>query len=538
MTNIYRQRLAQLQSSEVLPFLKRIQRGIEREALRVDHDGLLSQRPHPDYLGSKLCHPSITTDFSEAQPEMITPVSTDIDDTLEFLSDIHRFVHAGLGDEILWSASMPCVLEGDQNIPLAQYGPSNLGRLKTTYRNGLGIRYSRLMQTICAVHYNFSVPNDFWEFHWLAEGKQQLLKDYQSARYFDLMRNFKRLSWLPIYLFGASPVVCNSFLKGRDHTLVPFDYGSFYEHYATSLRNGNLGYQSDTQSAALQVSYNSLDEYIETLAVAITTKHNEYVRLGLRSGAQYLQVNESILQAEAEFYTTIRAKRMPPRGRNYLEVLAEKGVDYVEVRLLDVNPYLPLGIDAEEIYFLDMFLLYCLLTESSADEDSLCQSVNSNVRKTVYSGRDPALLLDDRGKQLTIKHWGGTVLTQMAPIAALLDKANDTDVYTLNLRKQNDIVDDPEKTLSAKILADMKAEGIPYFRFAMNKAFEHSTFFKSRPLPDDKQQQFEALAEKSRQDQAKIELADNIDFDSYLANVASGYQALLTNKNRSVKAAG
>lgn len=533
MTSIYQQRLEQLQSSEMLPSLKKIQRGIEREALRVNREGLLSQLPHPQLLGSKLCHPAITTDFSEAQPEFITPVSTDIDATLEFLSDIHSFTHSCLANEILWSASMPCILAGEYNIPVAQYGSSNLGRLKTTYRQGLGNRYGRLMQTICAVHYNFSMPDDFWQFHWRSEGKQLLLKDFQSARYFDLMRNFRLLSWLPIYLFGASPVVCNSFLKGRDHTLVPFDEGSLYAPYATSLRNGNLGYQSDTQSVAMQVSYNSLDEYIETLAVAITTQHSEYARIGTKSGSEYLQVNDSVLQAEAEFYTTIRAKRVPPPGTNFLKVLREDGVDYVEVRLLDVNPYVPLGIDAEEIYFLDMFLLYCLLTDSPWHDDHLYRSVNVNVRKTVYSGRDPGLLLESPDGRLTIKQWGGKVFAHMEPIATLLDRANDTDAYTRNLQNQCSIIDDPDKTLAAKMLADMKTEGIPYFRFVMNKALEHSSYFKSRSLPPDKQKQFQVASEKSRQDQVKIEQADKTDFDSYLASIALEYQALLTHKDRS-----
>ena len=531
MTDIYRQRLEQLQSNEALPAINKIQRGIEREALRVNQDGLLSQLPHPDHLGSKLCHPAITTDFSEAQPELITPVSTDIGATLEFLSDIHRFTHSGLGDEILWSASMPCMLAGEDGIPLAQYGSSNLGRLKTTYRNGLGNRYGRLMQTICAVHYNFSLPDDFWQLHWRLEGKRQPLKDYQSARYFDLMRNFRRLSWLPIYLFGASPVVCNSFLKGRDHTLVPFDKGSLYAPYATSLRNGNLGYQSDTQSTSMQVSYGSLNEYIQTLALAITTQNSVYEQIGTKSGSEYLQVNTSILQAEAEFYTTIRAKRVPPPGTNFLKILRDDGVDYVEVRLLDVNPYVPLGIDAEEIYFLDVFLLYCLLAGSPLHDDDLCRSVNSNVRKTVYSGGDPDLLLDNVDRQLSIKEWGGQVLTQMTPIAALLDRANNTDVYTRNLQDQCSIIDDPDQTLSARILADMKTEGIPYFRFAMNKAIEHSSYFKSQSLPTGKQQQFELAAEKSRQDQVKIERADTVDFDSYLAAIALEYEALLDHKD-------
>ena len=217
-------------AAELLTF----NRGIEREALRVSPAGSLAQTPHPAAFGSKLTHPKVTTDFSEAQLELITPVVRSTRAAIDDLDQIHRYLYKELGDELLWSASMPCVLENDDVIPLAYYGTSNLGRLKTTYRSGLGYRYGRAMQTICAVHYNFSFADSFWQWLKSAENSDESDKDYTTRRYFDLMRNFRRWSWLLTYLFGASPAVCNSFVQQREHELIRFDEGTFYLPHATS----------------------------------------------------------------------------------------------------------------------------------------------------------------------------------------------------------------------------------------------------------------------------------------------------------------
>ncbi|MBD3648987.1 MAG: glutamate--cysteine ligase, partial [Pseudomonadales bacterium] len=440
-------------------------RGIEREALRVDLQGRLAATPHPSFLGSKLCNPLITTDFSEAQLELITPVTSSLDNMMERLRDIHRFVYSGLQDELLWTSSMPCVLQGDDNVPLAQYGPSNLGTLKTTYRNGLGHRYGRSMQTISAVHYNFSFSDAFWKR--LAEVEQATdSPTWRSERYFDLMRNFRRFSWLLIYLFGASPAVCNTFVEGRQHNLDRFDEGSLYARGATSLRNGDLGYQSNTQSGLINICYNSLGDYVKSLADAICTPWEDYQQMGIKKDDEYIQVSPNILQSEAEFYTTIRAKRVPPAGANFLETLLDQGVEYIEVRMLDVNPYLPLGIDEEEVNFLDTFLLYCLLETSPAHDDPLCKSVRDNVMATVYQGRERDTMLDDGTSQRSIRDWCAESLAGVGAVADALDR-REVGVHSRSVSAQIAKLDDPELTPSARILADMQGESIPFFRFAM-----------------------------------------------------------------------
>lgn len=498
-------------------------RGIEKEALRVDLNGGLAQTPHPDFLGSKLCHPMITTDFSEAQLELITPVSNSITESLATLDRVHRFIYSGLEDELLWSASMPCVVPDDDHIPLAQYGSSNLGRLKTTYRNGLGHRYGRAMQTICAIHYNFSFSDEFWKTLAESEESNESLQAFRSRRYFDLMRNFRRYSWLLIYLFGASPAVCKSFLANRAHNLEDFDYGSAYHLDATSLRNGDLGYQSEAQSDLLNICYNSLDDYVNTLRQAICTPHPKFHALDTNDGER-VQVNGSILQSEAEFYTTIRAKRVPNKGENFLTSLSERGVEYLEVRLLDINPYLPLGIDATEIRFLDTFLLFCLLKDSPVHGDDLCAAVQENVLKTVYAGRNLDLLLDDNGSDKPLGQWGKDILTAMTRVASTLDKAASTQDYSRCLTEQIAKIDLSENTPSARILNDMREQSIPFFRFAMNQAISHREYFVANPLTDEELTYFRSMSAKSVKDQQATERADTVSFDEYLASLQSEYE--------------
>lgn len=525
------------------PDLLTFNRGIEREALRVAETGNLASTPHPEALGSKLTHPLITTDFSESQLELITPVQQSPAATLEKLEQIHQEVYSHLPHEVLWSASMPCVLQDDSSIPLANFGSSNLGRLKTCYRSGLGYRYGRGMQTICAVHYNFSFSDAFWRWLHQFERSDEPMKDYVTRRYFDLMRNFRRYSWLLTYLFGASPAVCNSFVRGKSHQLETFDESTAYLPHATSLRSGNLGYQSDTQANNMKICYNSLPNYVQTLASAICTPHEPYQALGVHVGDQYRQVNGNILQSEAEFYSSIRAKRVPGPGENFLACLEEKGVQYIEVRLLDVNPYLPMGIDETEIRFLDVFLLHCLLTPSPAHDDALCNEVNANSQATVLGGRAPGLTLSDNGIPRTLQSWALSILDAAEPIATFLDTISDEtadglagDAATSNakaapinqdaMNSQREKIMHPELTPSGQILAQMQREEIPFFRFAMNQAQQHKAHFTAAPRDAQAQSEFAELAKQSVEAQRSIEAADSVSFDDYLAAIAAKYTPL------------
>ena len=494
--------------------LRGLRRGIEKEGLRVTRDGTLAQTPHPLGLGSALTHPNVTTDFSEAQLELITEPYDDVDACLAKLAEVHGWVYRNIGDEVIWGASMPCVLGDDAAIPLGRYGISNVGTSKTVYRRGLGHRYGRAMQTISGIHYNFSVPESFWAWLAASTGDDGDLQALATRRYFGLIRNFRRHSWLLFYLFGASPAVCRSFLKGRDHGLDAFDEGSLYRPHATSLRMGGLGYQSDAQ-ASLKVSYNSLASYARTLARGLTEPWDEYEAIGLEVGGEFQQLSTSLLQIENEFYGTIRPKRSTRSGERPLHALGERGVEYVEVRCMDVNPYLPLGIDAETIHFIDVFLLHCLLTDSPDDSPEEIEAQQRNRTRVVERGREPGLELEAMDGTRTLDAWGAELLDDCERVAAVLDRARGTDDASRSLAVQRARLADASLTPSARILAEMGDRGVPFFRVAMDASIRHAEHFAAADLSEET---LARLAEESRAslaEQARIEAADEIDFATY-----------------------
>ena len=475
-----------------------MRRGIEKESLRAHPDGKLATTPHPAALGSPLTHAHITTDFSESQLELITGAHTSVDRTLEELTHIHQVVYRAIGEEILWCASMPCNLPPDGDIPLGHYGKSNVGRAKTVYRMGLGYRYGRRMQTISGIHYNWSIPKR------------------TNEEYFALVRNFRRNAWLLFYLFGASPAVCESFVAGNPHHgLQRLTPGTLYLPYATSLRMGRLGYQSDAQSS-LTVSYNSLADYGASLYDALTTPYPPYEKIGIRDGEHYKQLATSLLQIENEFYGKIRPKRRIHPGERPLHALRERGVEYVEVRLMDLDPFSPIGITAPTCRFLDVFLLHCLLTESPPDTPAEIGAINRNQERVAARGREPGLTLERGGEELTLKDWGGELVKQCAPIAERIDSRLGGAAYRDAVHAAAAALADPESVPSARVLHAMQRnhEG-SYLRFVLAESLLHRATLLNMPLPARVEEEFVALARASAAKQRQIEAQDRMDFETY-----------------------
>lgn len=502
-----------------------IRRGVEKESLRVTDDGALAQTVHPVGLGSALTHPHITTDYSEALLEFITEPFTRVDTLLNQLDDIHRYTYSVLDRELLWPTSMPCALKGEEGVPVARYGESNTGKMKTVYRLGLAHRYGRVMQTIAGVHYNFSFPDDFWQALQAEEGGTESLQAFKTRRYFDLIRNFRRYSWLLIYLFGAAPAVCRSFVRDRPHRLVPFDGDehTLYSPYATSLRMGDLGYQSDAQQQMI-VCYNDMPSYLQTLCRAITQTHPDYQTVGLKDAKdEYQQLNTSLLQIENEFYSSVRPKRTTQRGETALQALRLRGVEYVEVRCVDLNPYEPLGISEEQIHFLDAFLLYCLLSPSPKAENQEYRNIQENQSRIVYRGREPGLMLCRGDGEVAMADWAGALLEEMEDCAKLLDQNAGNGHFRVAVAQQQRKVQDPELTPSARVLDDMRRNKLTFFRHAMGLAEHHRDAFLRRPLAPEQQAEFARMAIKSLQDQADVEAEDQLGFEDYLANYYRQY---------------
>ena len=478
--------------------LRGMRRGIEKESLRVRPDGTLATTPHPPALGAALTHPHITTDFSESQLELITGPHERVDACLEELTEIHKVVYRAIGNEVLWAGSMPCNLPEDDSIPIGRYGTSNVGRAKSVYRMGLSHRYGRRMQAISGIHYNLSIPGT------------------TSEQYFALIRNFRRRSWLLLYLFGASPAVCASFVAGRAHELQELAPGTMYAPHGTSLRMGRLGYQSAAQ-ASIAASYNSLKSYTASLFDALTKPYPPYEKIGILKNNEYLQLNTTLLQIENEFYGTIRPKRPIKRGERPLHALRERGVEYVEVRLMDLDPFVAIGIGASTMRFLDVFLLHCLLDESPDDTPEEIAALSRNQQAVALRGREPGLVLESSKNKITLAAWGRQLLDACQPIARALDEAHGGGMaYRDALMGAAVLVSNPNATPSARVLHAMaRNHANSYVRFVLAESLLHAGSLRGLPLGPGVKERFERFAAESLEEQRRIEAADKVDFETF-----------------------
>ncbi|HHC71812.1 MAG TPA: glutamate--cysteine ligase [Thiotrichales bacterium] len=480
--------------------------GLEKESLRVDRHGRIAQTPHPASLGRPLAHPWITTDYSEALLEFITPPFPSMDGALHFLREAHQFVYRHLNDELLWATSMPCVIEGENSIPIARYGDSNPGRMKTVYRRGLGHRYGRIMQVIAGVHYNYSLPDVFWEGLARLEGHDGPLSRFRSDHYFAMLRNLQRLGWLIPYLFGASPAVCRSFLQGKATSLTPMDNGTFYEPWATSLRMGDIGYQNNQENeTGIKARYDSLEAYVESLRHAIHTPCPRYEAIGVVVDGEYRQLNANILQIENEYYSTVRPKPRLKGDEPPSRALLRGGVAYIELRSLDVNAFDPVGINREQLRFLDALMLFCLLHESPLIDCEEQQEIDSNEMESAHRGRDPRLRLRRRGEEIPLRQWALEVLDAMEPICRAMDADREGNPYQDALRLQRRKVLDPDLTPSARMLAEMRDRGESFFEFAWRMSRQHQRHLLSLPYSERIEIFFTEAAKDSEEAQRRIE---------------------------------
>jgi glutamate--cysteine ligase len=484
--------------------LQGMRRGIEKESLRSFSNGALAATPHPRALGSALTHPHITTDFSESQIELITGVHAGIEDCLDELRRVQNYTLASMGEEMLWVSSMPCGLPTDDAIPLGQFGSSNVGQAKTVYRSGLGYRYGRRMQTISGIHYNWSLP------------------EVSSQDYFALIRNFRRHAFLLLYLFGASPAVCSTFVQGRSHSLQELHPGTMGLPYATSLRMGRLGYQSDAQSA-LAVSYNSLEGYAASLHQALTEPYAPYVDIGVRNAdGSFKQLATSLLQIENEFYGTIRPKRVIFQGERPLHALRERGVEYVEVRLMDLDPFEPVGIRASTLRFLDVFLLHCLSQPSPDDSPAEIAAMSRNQQCVAERGREPGLPLQRGHDMVGLTTWGLDIVAQLRPLAAALDQTHGGSEYAQAVELAQHGLMHPDSLPSARVLQVMREDhGGSFSAFVRSLSQQTKAQELARPLEPHELAHFQQLAQASLERQREIETADTLPFDAYLQQYLS-----------------
>jgi glutamate--cysteine ligase len=514
---VFERQLAALVNSGEPQALQGGCKGVEKESLRVTPAGQIATSSHPASLGSALTSEHITTDYSEALIELVTPTFLTSWELLQYLCDLHQFVYRHLGDELLWATSMPCAIQGDASIPVAQFGPSNIGRMKTIYREGLGIRYGRVMQAISGVHFNYSFPAKFWEVWAHIRESRSTGQDFVSANYFHLLRNYRRYGWIVLYLFGVSPAVCKSFLRGRDIALPELSPGTAYEPYATSLRMSDLGYRNRTQ-AGLSVSVNSLDEYVADLTRAITTPHPEYEALGVKVNGEYRQLNANILQIENEYYSFIRPKRVARSGERPTKALQRAGVEYVEVRALDVSAFDPVGVNQNKLRFLETFLAYCLMKDSPLIDEQEQRALDENHVVVARRGREPGLTLRREGRVVPMLPWAHEILDSMQGIAEILDSGDTARSHSAALAMQQAKLTNVALTPSARMLAELKATGESFFDLALRMSRLHKEYFLALYAPNEARlKEFADEAGESLAAQRAVEAASRQPFDAYLA---------------------
>ncbi len=492
-------------------------KGIEKESLRVAEDGSLSMLEHPIGLGSALTNRYITTDFSEALLEFVTPAFTTTWEALRCVCDIHQFTYSELGDEMLWPASMPCGIPADDSIPLARYGTSNVGQMKTIYRRGLGYRYGRQMQSIAGVHFNYSLPKSFWPAYRDLLGDTTDVDGFRSEQYLALIRNFQRMGWIVLYLFGASPALCKSFGSGDVSSMQSFNDETYFAPFGTSLRMSDLGYTNQNQSR-INISLNSLDEYVRDLAMAIETPEPSYEEIGIKVDARYRQLNANLLQIENEFYSPVRPKRVATSGERPTAALQRGGIEYVEVRSLDINLFDPCGINQNAMRFMEAFLIYCLLADSPKFDEEELREIASNQAQTAKQGRDPEFRLSRNGRAISVKEWAHEIIDGVLAVAAEIDRHDDNDAYSDAVRLMQKLVDQPELTPSARIIAEMESENTGFFGFALAMARSHRDYFASIAQPNEASSDvLRKEASESIQRQTEIEADDSVSLDEYLS---------------------
>lgn len=499
-----------------------MKRGIEKENLRVTTSGRLAHTDHPKALGSSLCNPDITTDFAESLIEVITSPYKSLTTAHQALSTITAFVNNALEHDYLWPYSMPCFIDREQDIRIAQYGQSNTGKMKTLYRQGLALRYGKTMQIIAGMHYNISLPKSFL----LALSDNQDPQHEQAAInhiYFRAIRQFYQHYWLLAYLFGASPAcMTTSLTKKVNFSLKPLDAESVYSPYATSLRLSHLGYHNKHQDQ-LHVSYADATQYATSLIQATQRKIDEYAAIGVIKNGQYQQLSDALLQISNEYYSPIRPKRVTRTGERPATALLLRGVEYIEIRTLDLNPFLATGIALEDMAFLEVFLAVCAtLEESTSTHNAFAESTaKENINRVATRGRDPLLTLRINQQEVPFRDVAKARFDQLFAMAEFMDKSTGKPYYHRAVTHQYEKIKDVSKTPSAMFMAQRLDSGQTTTEFLLSLAQKHQHTLNHQRLTPTQIQRFKQRANASFLAQDCLEKNDPLSFDAYLKHYFS-----------------
>ena len=485
--------------------------GLERETLRINSEtGAVSEKDHPKAIGSALTHSNITTDFAEPMLEFVTNPSPSPEEALSDLSDIQRFTLSQLDNEIFWPNSMPPVIESEDDIVIGKYGTSNDAKMKSLYRKGLSLRYGKMMQVISGIHYNFSLKDHFFEAFQKSLGNNDSLQTFKTDRYLHACRNVSRYGFIIPYLLGASPVMDKSFLAGKENHFDALNATDSYLKEGESLRLSDIGYGNN--KCHFDVSFNSIEEFTKNIQFAVSTPCNIFSQIPVIENGEYNQINNHILQIENEYYASVRPKQIMQKGENFLTALNRRGIEYIELRSIDINPLCAEGIDIDSMRFIQLFLTASILTDADSLSQKEYEHNQKNMKIVAKTGLDLAQRFTVSEKEFSLKDALLTTLNWLAPIAKLLGEK-----YEQSLAQKISKVNDPTKLPSQKILTALKASGKPYqtYFFEYGKALYNQTYSH---LNTEKIDKFKAQVEDSLHKLEIIENQPQIPFKEYLDN--------------------
>lgn len=414
--------------------------GIERETLRADSIGKLSLTPHPKIFGNKTENPYITTDFSESQIEMITPAFDNIDDTFNFLNALYDIVALEIGDEYLWPQSMPCITPEDGNIPIAEFKEHKEAE---EYRKKLLSKYGGKKQLISGIHYNFSFCENLLKTLYEESKEDISFKDYKNNIYLKVTRNYLRYRWLLIYLLGGAATIHKSYVSECPKELNKINCCTYSDDGALSFRNGVCGYKNKVD---LYPNYISVDNYVESI--------REFI-------------NDKLIDSHKELYSQIRLKAH--NNDDFFNSLLNDGINYLEYRSIDVNPFEKCGISLNDLYFLQLFNIFLLVTEENEYKDWQEDALHNQLQVAQYGQKDISLIFD--GKAISKTAWANDILD------SILNLNNE-----LNLGKEDIVksmiskVNDSKLTYAYKISDKVKKEGFVSAHLNLSKEYKKSAY--------------------------------------------------------------
>ena len=467
-------------------------KGLEKENLRSDPEGKISNNDFPKTFGIHNFNSFVTLDYSEPHLEIVTPTFEDNQELFGFLRHLHAYVESNLGKDFLWNYSMPPRFKR-KYIKLPPHRDANITKLAHLYRLGLRNRYGDKMQSTAGIHFNIS----------FSDSVIKSLSESKTDIYLGACRNFLRVFPLVLRLIGCSPVTHKSFLKDRNLNIDKLNDEDCYLPKSTSLRVSRLGYYSEEQDEKF-ITFNSLEEYLETIQNYINTPNEKFndISLDLKQ-----QVNNGTIQMESELYNHIRPKGVFSRTERQYNQLKKTGIEYLEIRSIDLNPYSEIGISIEDVEFLELLSLFCSLSDSPKIDETEAMLIKENIRRASEVGQSCSLLNSFGGKkgEINIKELTNELLEDLKSFAKKIEFESELDNMFIEYFSRN------ESPLSTRLLNDLASDEI--LSYVLNKSKKITD-----KVPDSVLDLFTKESALSEKEYLKAKNQDNIDFQTFIKN--------------------